>query len=276
MKRMFTLCMILCTTLAGFAQTDSTANQERPDTIRIGGMIIIRENGKNKRIEKDPTVKNRSYYKEKRSNLSTNWSILDIGFSNYEDKSDYVHAASIGMVAPNIGKEEMKLKTGKSRNINIWFFMQRLNLIKHVVNLKYGLGLELNNYFFEHENIVFEENPTFISTGAEDFGKVKLAADYITVPMMLSFNFTPDRKNGFGFSVGASAGYLYSARYKTKTDGDIEKVKNNFNLEDFKLSWIGELLLGPVRLYGSYAMENMWEQGLNMRPYNLGIRISSW
>ena len=38
---------------------------------------------------------------------------------------------------------DFKLKTVKSVNVNIWFFMQRLNLIKHYVNLKYGLGLEL-------------------------------------------------------------------------------------------------------------------------------------
>ena len=37
-------------------------------------------------------------------------------------------------------KDNLKLRTIKSVNVNIWFFMQRLNLIKHVVNLKYGLG----------------------------------------------------------------------------------------------------------------------------------------
>ena len=72
--------------------------------------------------------------------------------------------------------------------------------------------------------------------------------------MMLNVNFTPQRKKGFGISAGVSAGYLYSARYKTKVDGDVKKVKNDFDLERFKLSYIGELSLGPVRLYGSYAM----------------------
>lgn len=157
MKRIFTLCMILCTTLAGFAQTDSTAKREnKSDTIRIGGMIIIRdESGKNKRIERDPQIRIRDRRKEKPSNLSTNWWIVDIGFSNYNDESDYVAAAFDGFVAAGIGKEEMKLKAGRSRNVNVWFFMQRLNMVKHVVNLKYGLGVELNNYHFDYDNIVF-------------------------------------------------------------------------------------------------------------------------
>ena len=46
--------------------------------------------------------------------------------------------------------------------MNIWFFMQRLNLIEHMVNLKYGLGLELNNYFFDDERIRFQKNPTLV------------------------------------------------------------------------------------------------------------------
>jgi hypothetical protein len=48
--------------------------------------------------------------------------------------------------------------------------MQKMNMIKHVVNLKYGLGLELNNYRFSDERIKFERNPTMI-TRDESHGK---------------------------------------------------------------------------------------------------------
>ena len=89
-------------------------------------------------------------------------------------------------------------------------------------------------------------------------------------------DFTPKRKNGFGFSGGVSAGYLYSARYKSKEGGDIDKVKSDFDLKRFKLSYIGELALGPVKLYGSVAMDNMWDKGLDMTPYNFGFRLSNW
>lgn len=278
MKRIFTLCMILCTTLAGFAQTDSTAKQEsKTDTIRIGGMIIIRDqDGKNKRIERDPQVRIRDRRRDKPSNISTNWWIFDFGFSNYNDESNYTAAAADGFVAPGIGKDELKLKAGKSRNVNVWIFMQRLNMIKHVVNLKYGLGLELNNYHFENTDILFSKNPTFISQGPDELDKVKLAADYLTVPIMINFNFTPKRSKGFGLSAGISGGYLYSSRFKMKDGGDKDKVKNDFDLKRFKLSYIGELSLGPVRLYGSYAMKNMWDKSLDMTPYTLGFRFSNW
>ena len=81
--------------------------------------------------------------------------------------------------------------------------------------------------------------------------------------MMLNFNFTPHRTRGFGFSAGVSAGYLYSARQKTKEGDDKDKVRDDFELRRWKLSYIGELNLGPVKLYGSYAMDSMWEKGLD-------------
>ena len=156
--------------------------------------------------------------------------------------------------------------------------MQRLNLINHVVNLKYGIGLELNNYFFDDESIRFQKNPTLVvkDPNLKDAKKNKLAADYLTVPLMLNFNFTPDRRNGFGFSAGVSAGYLYSARQKVKISDDKFKVHNDFDLQDWKLSYVGEINLGLVKLYGSYAFQSMWERGLDQIPFNAGIRLSNW
>lgn len=273
MKRIFTLCMAVCITLTGFAQTDTTGKN---DTIRVGGMIIIRKPGNKTGNNEEGKIRIPRRDNERKSNVSTNWWIVDIGFSNYTDNSDYNSAFASGFVGAGIGKDQLKLRAGKSRNVNIWFFMQRLNIIQHVVNLKYGMGLELNNYHFDNNNITFQKNPTFISTGATEYKKVKLAADYLTVPLMLNFNFTPDRKKGFGFSGGVSGGYLYSARYKTKDGGDKDKIKDDFDLKRWKLSYVGELSLGPVRLYGSYSPHNMWDKGLDMSPYNIGFRLSNW
>ena len=98
-----------------------------------------------------------------------------------------------------MNEENFKAKAGKSRNINIWVFMQRLNMIKHVVNLKYGLGIELNNYHFEDKRVRFNKNPTSVDTSYTDLDKNKLAADYLTVPLMINFNFAPDKRKNFGF-----------------------------------------------------------------------------
>jgi hypothetical protein len=278
MKRIFTLCIALCTIMTGFAQTDTTAKQA-PDTIKIGGMIIIREQGGNY----DSTKKHDRIFRinsrrnnDKPANVSTNWWILDLGFANYVDNTNYPAAISSGFVAQGIGEDQMKARAGKSRSVNIWFFMQRLNMIKHVVNLKYGLGLELNNYHFEDKTIKFNENPTFIEQGYTGLSKNKFAADYLTVPVMLNFNFTPNKRRNFGVSAGVSAGYLYSARQKVKNDGKVDKTKSDFDLRKWKLSYVGEISLGPIKLYGSYAFKSMFEKGLDLTPYNVGFRFSNW
>jgi hypothetical protein len=276
MKRIFTLCIALCTLLTGFAQTDTTA--QKTDTIKIGGMIIIRkpgnQNGESKKDRHIIISNNRTHHY---SNVSTNWFIFDLGFANYNDQTNYTSAAA-QQFAPGSNDEQFSLRTGKSINVNIWFFMQRLNMIEHAFNLKYGLGLELNNYRYDEKQIRFHKNPTFIDLdpALASVKKNKLAADYVTVPLMLNFNFTPGHGRGFGFSAGISAGYLYSARQKTKTGSHVDKLHDDFELERWKLSYIGELNLGPVRLYGSYALKSMWSKGLDQKPYTVGLRFSNW
>mgnify|MGYP003838333173 FL=1 len=213
--------------------------------------------------------------KKELKNIENFWCVLDLGFSGYNDQSNYSLARTIGFVAPNVGKDQLKLNMAASRNVNLWILMQRVNLVKHRLNLKYGVGLEMNNYRFEQENIQFQKNPTAIYLGMVEYNKVKLAADYITVPMMLNLNTSPEKSNGLRLSAGVSAGFLYSSRFKTKEGGDIDKIRSDFDLEPFKFSWVGELGLGPITLYTNFAMNNMWNKGLDMRPYNVGIRLGA-
>ena len=279
MKSILLVCVAACLFSTAFAQNDTTGKKNTNDTIRIGRMIIVKKAGSNDReiITGDKTVRIPSREKKKPENITTNWWIVDIGYAGFNDKTNYASAGTQAF-APGSTQDWFDLRGGKSRNVNVWFFMQRLNMISHVVNLKYGLGLELNNYSFDDERIRFQKNPTLITMDItlKDAKKNKLAVDYLTVPMMLNFNFTPDRKNGFGFSGGISAGYMYSARQKTKVGDNKDKIHNDFDLKRWKLSYIGELNLGPVKLYGSYAFETMWDKGLDQTPYNVGFRLSNW
>jgi hypothetical protein len=164
-----------------------------------------------------------------------------------------------------------------------------MNLIKHYVNLKYGLGLELNNYRFKND-ISFNEggmNPynssqniphAFIFRDSINLSKNKLAADYVTVPLMLNFRTDPNRADkGISLSAGISMGYLYSSRNKQKSEArGKEKNRGDYDLEKWKFSYVGELGLGPVKLYGSYSPKSIFTNQLNFTPYNIGIRLSNW
>ena len=199
-----------------------------------------------------------------------------MGVNQFNDNTNYAQAVAQGFLGAGANEDWFDLRNGKSINVNIWFFMQRVNLIEHVVNLKYGLGLELNNYRYS-ENIKYQKTSTpLVVMDNVNYRKNKLAADYLTVPMMLNFNFTPNRQHGFGFSAGASAGYLYAARQKTiSKDFGKKKDKEDFELRKWKISYIAELSLGIVKFYGSYATQSMFEKGLDQTPYNIGIRLSN-
>ena len=290
MKRIVLAIVALSIAMAGFSQEDSTkaprpdstGHGEKVDTIRIGGMVIIKRNdGKNNDIDV-PNIVISNNKKRKNANIRTNWMVFDLGFANFNDQTNYADAKASGFIAQDMNEDNFDVRNGKSVNVGIWFFMQRLNLIQHVVNLKYGLGLELNNYRFEDERLQLIEHPAngepniILNKDWQGIKKNKLAADYITVPLMLNFNFTPSHDKGFSLSAGVSAGYLYSSRQKIKDDGERYKFHDNFELRKWKLAYIGELGLGPVKLYGSYAMESMWEKGLDQTPYNVGIRFSQF
>jgi hypothetical protein len=291
MKKSILILTILCSAVSGFAQTDSIRVEQKNDTVRIGGMIILKKGEPdNKRVT--VTVGNRHH--DNHSNISTSSFVFDLGFANWTDKTNYTNATSDGYIvnkpgSPALSANDLKLKTVKSVNVNIWFFMQKLNLIKHYLNLKYGLGLELNNYRFTHD-ISFNEggmNPynaaqniphPFIFQDSVSFKKNKLAADYITIPIMINIISNPNNdKKGISLSGGVSMGYLYSSRNKQKSSSrGKEKNRGDYDLENWKFSYVGELGLGPVHLYGSYSPKSIFKNDLNFTPYNIGIRFSNW
>lgn len=275
MKQGFIILAMLCFSISGFAQQDSATNAGKNNA---GDTISNPEHAR-----PDPhrhgwhwEKYNQHYPKHiKPSNLSTNWLVVDLGFSNFNDRTNYASAETQAF-APGAAENWFHVKANKSVNVNILIFMQRLNMIKHVVNLKYGFGIDLNNYRYRG-NIKYLTNPTQVTMDSISYTKNKLAADYFTIPVMLNFDFTPNLQDGFGLSIGASAGYLYAARQKLiSNEFGKHKYRDDFDLRPWKISWIAELQLGPVKLYGSYATQSMFKKGVDQIPYTVGIRLSNW
>ena len=290
MKQLFTLMAMAMLCTAANAQNDTTITAPKEsDTIRIGNMVIIKKGGGNESRNRHVYIDVERKQRRKPANISTNWGIVDLGFANYDDKTNYANTGGYLYNRPGaapLGKGDFSLNTNKSIDVNIWFFMQRFNVIKHHVNLKYGLGIELNNYRYQSAISYLKDNP-FVTNQAPapviirdsiSFSKNKLAADYLTVPFMINFCTNPESHNkGLSLSAGVSAGYLYSQRNKQiSNERGKRKTKGDLGLEPFKFSYIAELGLGPVHLYGSYSPKTIYKTGLDIRPYTVGIRLSNW
>lgn len=289
--KLLPLLTLLFTSLFVTAQSDTNRVFTQTDTVRIGKIEIIKYEDKTEGGHSKIIFRSKSSRKAF-SKVSTNWFVFDFGFSNYFDKTDYSKTGDFlynRSGAAALGKSDFNLNTGKSLNVNIWFFMQRINLIKKQVNLKYGLGIEYDNYRYKtSSNLSYlEKNPYLNSLAAPSpivirdsirFSKNKLALNYITVPLMVNFITNPaNAKKGLSISMGLSVGYLYGVRNKQKSDErGKEKNRGDYDLERFKLSYIAEMGLGPVRLYGSYSPRSIFSEGLVMKPYTIGVRFSNW
>lgn len=284
---------VLAVATAGFSQSDSTnkttdtktnttidTTKNKTDTLVVGNFIIIKKSRDRKTTQ--ISVDRKPSMPAKPTKVSTNWWIFDLGFANINDKTNYTSAETQSFLKTlragdkQITKDDLKLRTSKSSNVNIWVVMQRLNLTHGYINLKYGLGLEMFNFRYE-SNISYNKNPVYIYRDTINFSKNKLYAAYATVPFMLNVNTNPGYKKGLTFSVGASAGYLVGSHNKQiSAERGKVKTKGDLGLEKFRLAYIGELGIGPIHLFGSYSIHRLHETGLEQYPYSLGIRFSNW
>lgn len=265
--------------LAGNAQTET--NPTKSDTIRVGSIIIV-NNGKEEKNAGEDDHKSGSSLEKGRKKVATNWLILDVGFANHDDRTNYASTEAQNFVHGQLpgepaSKSDFTLKPS-SHNINVWLFMQRMSLYKNYVNLKYGIGIDLNRYSYKSDIKYIDGASPYVERQDVDFKYNRFCADYVTVPLMLNINPTGSRRAaGISFSAGVSASYLYSARNKQKSDAfGKQKASSDFNLERWKLAYVGEVGLGPVKLYGSYAITPMHQYGVELHPYTIGIRFSSF
>lgn len=296
MKRIMFTILGLAFLYTANAQTDTTGTSNG-DTVKVGNFIIIKKN-KDKSATTDTTtdkdvtihvhIGDNDYDADdaaddddkKKRITSTNWFILDLGFANYRDQTDYntVRSYLDAMGGKPFTSDDLKLITGKSSNVNFWLFMQKLNVTKNVVNLKYGLGLEMYNFRYKNP-ITYRDNPPSIFRDSVSFSKNKLFVDYVTIPFMLNIDPSPQKRSGFSFSAGVSAGYRIGSRNKQISDArGKDKIQGDFDLDPWRFAYVAEMGIGPVRLYGSYSINalHLAETGVKQYPYVVGVRLSNW
>lgn len=298
MKRILLAGITMLSSLITMAQTDSaapaptadtTVKGNSEDTVVVGNFVIIR-NDKDRNTYNDslpprgedytiiiPGKKAYDDWREssRKKNVSTNYLIFDLGFLNYNDKTDYSDPATAAFAEPGITKNDMKLITSKSSNVNIWLFMQKLNVYKHVVNLKYGLGLNMYNFRW-NSNITFQDNIPSVRMDTLDFSKNKLYVGYASIPVMINITPNPERRRGFNFSVGVNTSYRVGTHSKQISDeyGKVKK-RDDFGLSNWLFAYTGEIGIGPVRVYGSYNINTLFEEA-KQYPYIIGLRFSNW
>ena len=265
------------------------------DTVRLGSLQIIKSQDSNYKKDWVSMVEEGDFdntnitikrVPKKLKNIETNWWIFDLGFTNFVDKSPNLMWLAANPNAlpygpgPLMSPENFTLNNKKSTNVNIWVVTQKLNLYQHKINLKYGLGVEMFNFRFDKPISFREDIATNIKYDVVSFTKNKLLVKYLTIPVQINFSPNPTNKKGFYASIGMSAGYLWNAKNKQISgERGKEKFRGNFNLNDWRIATIGELGVGAVRLYGSFANNNLFNKNqsfIDMQPFAVGLRFSKF
>ncbi len=273
--------------------TKDTFLSVNEDTVRLGSLQIIKSQDSNYKKDWVSMIEegnfNNTNFTIKRApkilkNIETNWFIFDLGFANFVDKSPTLYwlAANPNSLpfypGPVMSPENFTLNNKKSTNINIWVVTQKLNLYQHKINLKYGLGLEMFNFRFDKPISFREDIVTNIKMDVVSFTKNKLLVRYLTVPVQINFSPNPTNRKALYASMGMSVGYLWNAKNKQISgERGKEMFRGNFNLNDWRFATIGELGVGAVRLYGSFANSNLFNKNqsfIDMQPFAIGLRFS--
>lgn len=194
------------------------------------------------------------------------FTMLDIGLSGYLFDDGFSLPADL---------DDYELLYGGSLNINLHLFRHRMPIIKNTAFLEYGLSFSWMQYKFAND-FIFLEDKDFVTVEPidDDLRKNKLKTTFIEVPLMLTI--TPGKDDSYFISGGMYAGVLVGSKQKIKSsDGDVTKIRDDFNLNKIRYGIEGRLGLGPVSFFAQYSLVDLFEdnQGPELTPINFGITV---
>jgi len=283
MKRLFILLSIITFGFNASAQTEDI-KIEADSTIKIINkkndslpqmVISLSTDGFNiKRKFQDST-------KKKDKDLKFRFAILDLGINYINDKTDYSSAAAQNFlnVDPSYKNESLfSLREGKSINVNIYPVMAAYRLMNHKkqkIFVSSGIGLQIYNFRF-NKPITYTSNPeASVYMDSLHFSKNKLAVNYLSIPLNVTFKTKLSKDNWLVYGAGVSGGFRLSSWMK-QISSEYGKQKNfdQFNLNTFNSCVSGEIgIEGIFRLYATYQLTALHKDALDQHPFCIGIRF---
>lgn len=207
--------------------------------------------------------------------------VVDLGINNFNDQTDYNSPAAqafLQVPASQKNSNLFSLREGKSWNVNVYPVLLKARLVKTQKQRVYasiGIGVQMYNFRYSKPiSLINETTPTVILDSVA-FSKNKLAVTYLSIPLMATMKTKLAKDIWLVYGVGIAAGYRISSLTK-QISGPRGKQKNHdaFNLNDFNTCVTGEIGLdGYVRLYASYQLTSLYDNGLEQYPFAIGFRL---
>lgn len=171
------------------------------------------------------------------------------------------------------------VKTGRPSTINIYMF-RNIKFIGKGFFISPGLGLGLDNFFFEKDLLIAPAGDSIFSVG-QDLKKSKLSANYVDIPLEFRFISSSNYKKAFKISVGAKVGVLFAGKSKIKYEVGDDMVKQKFSdksLSRFRYGLTGRIGYGHLNFFYYHSLSPLFKDKYapEVSPYIFGLTLSTF
>jgi len=270
MKNLIPILAVTFLSSSAFALTEHINGD---DTTRIKTknkiFLIIDGEGEDFSFEEDTTVA------EDGMEVITT---LDFGMNSYLTPN-----YSMSLPQP---QRMMELNSSKSTAFSVNFMLNGANIAKDWFYISPGIGLNFSDYSFKNNIQISTGSDTTMFTLdtilAND--KYELRATYVQVPLLLGFRFGNPDKERVGLQIGAIGAYKIGSRIKQKyflPENDTKqknKIKDDFNINPFKVDLIARLSIGGIGLFGKYSVTSLFEKNKapELYPFSVGFTFGGF
>lgn len=309
MKAFLSIVMACCISIAVNSQEpDSLMDENKADTTNLmlgkkkitivenDGETDIKVTDRDKKEEREEITEEVEVYEETENNNSNNddnsgswsrkksnkhfkghWDAFQIGINSYVT-SDMSTSLPDNM-------DFMSLNTNKSINVNLNMFQQSFGIIGRSLGMITGLGLEFTNYVFDGNNSIEKDATGYIVPTYPPYklDKSKLTTSYLTVPLLLEFQFPGNKRSNrlymnAGVVGGIKLGSKTKIKYKENGDKQDKKNKNDFNLNALRYGFTGRIGIKHLSIYGTYYPVALFEKnkGPELYPFMVGFSFDGF
>jgi len=253
---------------------------EDEDTVKIKvGNKAVRitdtEEGTNIEIIKMDDFEKHGWAKKEKE-FKGHWAGLELGLNDFLNP-DFSFAGT----KPETNY--LDLNTGKSWNANI-NFMQYSIPMSSCIGWLTGLGFEWNNYNFDKNISIGKDSAGNIGPiyppADITYIKSKLNTTYLTLPVLLEFQFGHDKKGFISFGVigGLKLWSGTKTKYFYENEKERDRVRDDFNLSPLRYAFTVRAGYNFVKLYANYGMMPLFTKnsGPEIHPINVGLILCSF
>jgi len=203
------------------------------------------------------------------------WAGIEFGFNNYTFERNMTLPSDLSY---------MTLNASASNCFNINFTQINLGFSRHM-GIVSGLGLNWNNYRFEHGNSIAVGSagyisPVYFPDTPPVVKKSKFSALYLNVPVLMEIQLPAGFSSHLDIAAGVIGGVKINAWTKVVyEDKDKSRINGEYNLNLLRGGVHARVGYGNLTIYGTYYLTPWFQdfkgpEGLNLEPFEIGIAFT--